>query len=196
MLCWHQKDNCSRPSALNPDKVPTAWAEEEPLRTSVATRLVGAFQNQGGTHTHVWARGQLTYVPQLLPSPCYLLQKIPVVLANADFIMFEVRIESKMLGLDIKNAVIGIAWKRVHLLISGTLLSLLEKGNKISEPGKSDVVVVCLFRSMYTALKKGSRAAHMYLQGRIPISCVKHILLIIHLQQIQSTIPYPPKCSC
>ena len=133
-------------------------------------------------------------MPQPLPSPCYSLQKILVVLTNADFVMFEVRIESKNWELDIKNIVVWIAYIRVQLLISGTLLSLLEKASTISEPGRSDVVVVCLFRSMYAASKKASRAAHVYLRRRIPISRVKHILLIIHLLERQSTVPYSSKC--
>lgn len=77
------------------------------------------------------------------------------------------------------------------MLISGTLLSLLEKTSTISEPGRSDVVVVCLFRSMYAASKKASRVAHVYLQGRIPVSRVKHIVLIIHSLERQPTIPCP-----
>lgn len=52
---------------------------------------------------------------------------------------------------------------------------------------------VCLFRSMYAASKKTSGAAHVCLQWRIPISCVKRVL-IIQLLERQSTIPYLWKC--
>lgn len=174
-----------------------AWAEEECLRALVVTRAVEASWNQGETHKHVQAhlaaRGHLPYMPQPLPSPCYLLPKILVVLTNADFIIFAVRIESKIWGLDIKNIVVWIAWVRAQLLISGTLLSLLEKASTISEPGRSDVVAVCLFRTMYAASKKASSAAHVCLRGRIPISHVKHILLIIHSLERETAVPYPTK---
>lgn len=129
-------------------------------------------------------------MPQPLPSSCCLLQKILVVLRNADFIMFELGIESKIWGLDIKNIVVWIAKIRVQLLIPGTLLSLLEKARTISEPGRSDAVVVCLFRSTHAASKKASRAARVYLQGRIPTSSVKHILLLLHSLDRQSTLPH------
>lgn len=51
-----------------------------------------------------------------------------------------------------------------------------------------------MFRSMYVASKKASRAAHVYLQGRIPISYVKHILIIVYSLGRQSTGLSPSKC--
>lgn len=46
---------------------------------------------------------------QPLPSHCYLFQKFPKVLTNTDFIVLEVRIESKFWVQDIKTVVAWIA---------------------------------------------------------------------------------------
>lgn len=94
-----------------------------------------------------------------------------MVLTNADFIMFELGIESKIWGLDIKNIVVWIAKIRVQLLISGTLLSLPEKARTISEPGRSDVVVVCLFVQKYVCSFQESQ------QGCTCVSAGKNSLL-------------------
>lgn len=83
--------------------------------------------------------------------------------------------------LDVKNIVVWNARLRVSLLISGTLLSLQEKARTNFQPGRRDVVVICLFRSMSVASKKANRNTHVSLWGIIPISYVKHILLVICL---------------
>lgn len=144
------------------------------------------------THTGVSPPGSQRAIAIYSPAIAF-----PVLLApeNSDGFnkcrFHRMKIESKIQGLDVKNIVVWIAYIRAHLLISGTLLSWPEKTSTISEPERSDVVVVCLFRSMYTASKKASRVAHVYLRGRIPISRVKHIVPIIHSLERQSTVPCP-----
>lgn len=87
-LCWHKRGNCMRSSALKENEVPTAWLVEEILRALVVTRAVGASKIWGETHmlrAHLSARGQLPYMSQPLPSLCYLLQQILVVLNKCRF---------------------------------------------------------------------------------------------------------------
>lgn len=121
---------------------------------------------------------------QSLPSLCKSFQKFLKVLANA---AFEVKIESEIWVLDIKNIVVWNAWLRVSLLVSGTLLRLQEKARTNFQPGRRDVVVICLFRSVSVVSKKTNGDAHVYLWGRIPIAYVKHILLILCLLGTQLT---------
>lgn len=114
-------------------------------------------------YTHLKLNRAIAIHTQLLLSVCNLFQRFLKVLANADLIAFEVKIESEIWVLDIKNIVVWIAWLRVSLLISGTLLSLQEKGKTNFQPGRRDVVVICLFRSVSVASKKANGNAHVYL---------------------------------
>lgn len=108
--CLHAHKGWS--TAFQWDRVPPAWAEEEPLGALVVTRAVGASQNPGEMHTRVSPSGSQRAVAlcaQPLPSHCYLFQKFLKVLTNTDFIVLEVRIESKFWVLDIKAVVVWIA---------------------------------------------------------------------------------------
>lgn len=108
-LCWYKKGNCTRSSALKTNEVPTARLVEETLRALVVTRPVGVSQNWGETCTcfePIWQpEGNCHRCPSHC-LPCAICSsKFWWFLTNADFVTFEVRIETKVLGLDMQNTV-------------------------------------------------------------------------------------------